>query len=97
VARSSSISLRPFLVSTWRKVQPLQASEPCADLVVVEARGEMMTKTGVRYDNEYSLVYPTGARKIVDTPSIAIRRCASRCLARFRKIGRKWRLERRRN
>jgi hypothetical protein len=68
-----------------------------ADLVVVEARGEMMTKTGVRYDNEYSLVYPTGARKIVDTPSIAIRRCASRCLARFRKIGRKWRLERRSN
>ncbi len=29
-ARSSSISLRPFLVSTCQKVQPLQAPEPCA-------------------------------------------------------------------
>jgi hypothetical protein len=27
------------------------------DHVVVEARGEMMTKAGVRYDNEYCLVY----------------------------------------
>jgi hypothetical protein len=29
-ARSSSISLRPLLVSTCQKVQPLQAPEPCA-------------------------------------------------------------------
>lgn len=36
------------------------------DHVVVEARGEMMTKAGVRYDNEYCLVYRLECGKIVE-------------------------------
>jgi uncharacterized protein len=36
------------------------------DYVVVEAQGEMMTKAGVRYDNEYCLVYRLERGKIVE-------------------------------
>ena len=36
------------------------------DHVVVEARGDMMTKAGVRYDNEYCLVYRFADGKIVE-------------------------------
>jgi ketosteroid isomerase-like protein len=36
------------------------------DLVVVEARGEMMTKAGVHYENEYCLVYRLERGKIVE-------------------------------
>jgi uncharacterized protein len=36
------------------------------DHVVVEARGEMMTKAGVRYDNEYCLVYRLERGRIVE-------------------------------
>jgi uncharacterized protein len=36
------------------------------DHVVVEARGDMMTKAGVRYDNEYCLVYRLQGGKIVE-------------------------------
>jgi ketosteroid isomerase-like protein len=36
------------------------------DHVVVEARGEMTTKAGVRYDNEYCLVYRLENGKIVE-------------------------------
>ena len=36
------------------------------DHVVVEARGEMMTKAGVRYENEYCLVYRLEGGKIVE-------------------------------
>jgi ketosteroid isomerase-like protein len=36
------------------------------DHVVVEARGDMMTKAGVRYDNEYCLVYRLADGKIVE-------------------------------
>ena len=36
------------------------------DHVVVEAQGEMMTKAGVRYENEYCLVYRLERRKIVE-------------------------------
>jgi len=36
------------------------------DFVVVEARGDMMTKAGVRYDNEYCLVYRLENGKIVE-------------------------------
>lgn len=37
------------------------------DYVVVQARGDMMTKTGVRYDNnDYCLIYRLANQKIVE-------------------------------
>jgi ketosteroid isomerase-like protein len=36
------------------------------DHVVVEARGDMVTKAGVRYQNEYCLVYRLANGKIVE-------------------------------
>ncbi|HEY1707328.1 MAG TPA: nuclear transport factor 2 family protein [Rhizomicrobium sp.] len=36
------------------------------DHVVVEARGDMLTKEGVRYDNEYCLIYRLADGKIVE-------------------------------
>jgi uncharacterized protein len=36
------------------------------DHVVVEARGDMVTKAGVRYENEYCLVYRLANGKIVE-------------------------------
>jgi uncharacterized protein len=36
------------------------------DHVVIEARGDMTTKTGVRYDNEYCLIYRLENGKIVE-------------------------------
>jgi ketosteroid isomerase-like protein len=36
------------------------------DRVVVEARGDMVTKAGVRYENEYCLIYRLPGGKIVD-------------------------------
>jgi uncharacterized protein len=36
------------------------------DHVVVEARGEMKTKAGVRYDNEYCLIYRLKDGRIVE-------------------------------
>ena len=36
------------------------------DHVVVEARGDMVTKEGVRYDNEYCLIYRLANGKIVE-------------------------------
>ena len=36
------------------------------DVVVVEARGDMTTKTGARYDNDYCLIYRLKDGKIVE-------------------------------
>jgi uncharacterized protein len=36
------------------------------DFVVVEARGDMVTRTGARYDNDYCLVYRLENGKIVE-------------------------------
>ena len=36
------------------------------DCVVVEARGDMTTKTGEKYDNEYCLIYRFDSSKIVE-------------------------------
>ena len=36
------------------------------DHVIVEARGEMLTKTGQRYDNEYCLIYRLAEGRIVE-------------------------------
>jgi uncharacterized protein len=36
------------------------------DIVVVEARGDMLTKAGVRYDNEYCLIFRLREGKIIE-------------------------------
>lgn len=36
------------------------------DFVAVESRGDMIAKTGVRYDNEYCLVFRLRERKIIE-------------------------------
>jgi len=36
------------------------------DHVVVEAKGDMLTKQGVRYDNDYCLIYRLAGGKIVE-------------------------------
>ena len=43
-ARSSSISLRPFLVSTCQKVQPLQASEPLRERADAVDRADLVAE-----------------------------------------------------
>lgn len=56
--------LRTVLVEPRRTI-PLRfiADEDC---VVVQARGDMVTRTGVRYDNDYCLVYRLANGKIVE-------------------------------
>jgi uncharacterized protein len=48
-----------------RKTIPLRFIAD-GDLVVIEARGEMMSKAGVPYNNEYCLIYRLRDRKIVE-------------------------------
>ena len=48
-----------------RKTIPLRFIAD-GDIVVVEARGEMMSKAGVPYNNEYCLIYRLRDRKIVE-------------------------------
>jgi uncharacterized protein len=48
-----------------RKTIPLRFIAD-GDLVVIEARGEMMSKAGVPYNNEYCLIYRLCERKIVE-------------------------------
>jgi uncharacterized protein len=48
-----------------RKTIPLRFIAD-GDTVVIEARGEMMSKAGVPYNNEYCLIYRLRDRKIVE-------------------------------
>jgi len=48
-----------------RKTIPLRFIAD-GDVVVIEARGEMMSKAGVPYNNEYCLIYRLRDRKIVE-------------------------------
>ena len=48
-----------------RKTIPLRFIAD-GDIVVIEARGEMMSKAGVPYNNEYCLIYRLRDRKIVE-------------------------------
>ena len=48
-----------------RKTIPLRFIAE-GDTVVIEARGEMMSKAGVPYNNEYCLIYRLRDRKIVE-------------------------------
>jgi uncharacterized protein len=48
-----------------RKTIPLRFMAD-GDIVVIEARGEMTSKAGVPYNNEYCLIYRLRDRKIVE-------------------------------
>ena len=48
-----------------RKTIPLRFIAD-GDIVVIEARGEMTSKTGMPYNNEYCLIYRLRDRKIVE-------------------------------
>jgi ketosteroid isomerase-like protein len=53
------------LLAEGRRTIPLRFIAD-GDHVVVEARGDMQTKAGVRYDNEYCLIYRLQDGKIVE-------------------------------
>jgi uncharacterized protein len=53
------------LLADGRRTIPLRLIAD-GDHVVVEARGDMVTKAGVRYENEYCLVYRLERGKIVE-------------------------------
>jgi ketosteroid isomerase-like protein len=56
--------LRALLAERSRTVAHRFIAE--GDLVVVEARGDNVTKAGARYDNEYCFVFRLDAGKIVE-------------------------------
>jgi uncharacterized protein len=53
------------------------------DWVVVEARGDMMTKSGERYDNDYCLVYRLADGKIVEMREYNDSALCERVLGKF--------------
>lgn len=53
------------------------------DYVVVEAKGDMTTKTGVRYDNDYCLVYRLANGKIVEIREYCDSLLCERALGKF--------------
>jgi ketosteroid isomerase-like protein len=53
------------------------------DLVVVEARGNNLTKTGVRYDNEYCLVFRLADGKIKEIREYCDSVLTEKALGRF--------------
>ena len=75
--------LRTLLVEPRRTI-PLRFIAD-GDFVVVEAKGDMVTKAGVRYDNDYCLIYRLADGKIVEIREYQdSRRFASACLENFR-------------
>jgi ketosteroid isomerase-like protein len=53
------------------------------DFVVVEARGDNLTKTGVRYDNEYCIVFRLTNGKIVEIREYCDSALVERALGEF--------------
>jgi ketosteroid isomerase-like protein len=53
------------LLAEPRRTTPLRFIAD-GDYVVVEAKGDMVTKEGVRYDNDYCLIYRLESSKIVE-------------------------------
>jgi len=53
------------------------------DFVVVEARGDNLTKTGVRYDNEYCMVFRLSNGKIVEIREYCDSALVERALGEF--------------
>ena len=55
------------------------------DYVVVEARGDNVTKAGLRYDNQYCMVWRIENGKIKEIKEYCDSRWSSACSGRFRK------------
>jgi uncharacterized protein len=53
------------------------------DFVVVEAKGDMVTKAGVRYDNDYCLIYRLANGKIVEIREYLDSALCERVLGKF--------------
>ena len=53
------------------------------DYVVVEAKGDMVTKGGVRYDNDYCLIYRLADGKIVEIREYLDSTLCERVLGKF--------------
>jgi uncharacterized protein len=53
------------------------------DYVVVEAKGDMVTKDGVRYDNDYCLIYRLADGKIVEIREYLDSTLCERVLGKF--------------
>jgi hypothetical protein len=53
------------------------------DFVVVEAKGDMVTKAGVRYDNDYCLIYQLANGKIVEIREYLDSALCERVLGKF--------------
>jgi ketosteroid isomerase-like protein len=73
--------LRTLLVEPRRTV-PLRFIAD-GDFVVVEAKGDMLTKTGVRYDNDYCLIYRLADGKIVEIREYQDSTLCERVLGKF--------------
>jgi len=77
--------LRTLLVGPRRTV-PLRFIAD-GDFVVVEAKGDMLTKTGVRYDNDYCLIYRLADGKIVEIREYQDSTLCERVLGKFPAAG----------
>ncbi len=65
-----------------RKTIPLRFIAD-GDCVVVEARGDMVTQEGVRYDNDYCLIYRLKDHKIVEITEYQDSALCERVLGKF--------------
>ena len=73
--------LRTLLVEPRRTI-PLRFIAD-GDFVVVEAKGDMVTKAGVRYDNDYCLIYRLANGKIVEIREYLDSALCERVLGKF--------------
>jgi ketosteroid isomerase-like protein len=73
--------LRTLLVEPRRTI-PLRFIAD-GDFVVVEAKGDMVTKAGVRYDNDYCLIYRLADGKIVEIREYQDSTLCERVLGKF--------------
>ena len=73
--------LRTLLVEPRRTVPFRFIAD--GDYVVVEAKGDMVTKAGVRYDNDYCLIYRFENGKIVEIREYMDSALCERVLGKF--------------
>lgn len=77
--------LRTLLVEPRRTI-PLRFIAD-GDFVVVEAKGDMVTKAGVRYDNDYCLIYRLADGRIVEIREYQDSTLCERVLGKFPAAG----------
>jgi ketosteroid isomerase-like protein len=70
------------LLAEGRRTIPLRFIAD-GDYVVIEAKGDMVTKEGVRYDNDYCLIYRLKAGKIVEITEYLDSTLCERVLGKF--------------